>query len=234
MPSMRWRELLGEAAQDIRAVLIDAVGTLIVPVRPVAVAYAEHGRRHGSRLDSAAIAERLPAAFRAADIAQGRSDERIERERWRAIVRHVFDDLDDTAALYEALWAHFSLPESWRLAAGAVELTGDALRSGQAVGVASNFDARLYQVLSGPNQLPSEVVCFISSELGWQKPHLGFFRAIQDRLGLAPRQMLLAGDDWTNDVVGALEAGWQVIWVSPNAPPVRDVAQVTTLADLLD
>jgi putative hydrolase of the HAD superfamily len=229
---MRWRELLGPAAEDIRAVLFDAVGTLITPTTPVAEVYGDVGRRHGSRRDAKDIAARFPAALRAADVSQGRSDERIEFDRWRAVVGHVFDDLPETEALFQELWANFAKPQSWQLVPRSVELLDGLMAAEYAVGVASNFDARLRSVLSGPNRVSEAVKLFISSDLGWQKPHAGYFRAVERALGLSPHELLLIGDDWGNDVCGGQNAGWQTIWVSPTAS--ADTPRVATLAELAD
>ena len=50
---------------------------------------------------------------------------------------------------------------------------------------------------------------FASSELGWRKPAAAFFRAVEQRLGLRPEELLLVGDDPELDVAAALRAGWQ-------------------------
>ncbi len=229
---MRWRELLGPAAENVRAVLFDAVGTLITPTTPVAEVYHDFGRRHGSRLEAKAIAARFPAALRAADVCQGRSDERIEFDRWRAVVAHVFDDLSKTEPLFQELWTHFARPDSWQLVPRSVELLEGLIAGEYVVGVASNFDARLRTVLSGPNRVPAAVKPFISSDLGWQKPHLGYFRSVERALGLSPQEILLVGDDWDNDVCGGRSAGWQAIWVSPKTS--ADTPRVASLAELAE
>ncbi|MDZ4781964.1 MAG: HAD-IA family hydrolase [Planctomycetia bacterium] len=229
---MRWRELLGPAAENVRAVLFDAVGTLITPTTSVAEVYFDFGQRRGSRLETKEIAARFPAALRAAEVCQGRSDERIELDRWRAVVRHVFDDLPETEPLFRELWAHFAEPHSWRLVPRAVELLEGLIAENYLVGVASNFDARLRTVLSGPNRVPAAVNLFISSDLGWQKPHTGYFRGVERALGLSPQELLLIGDDWDNDVCGGRSAGWQTIWVAPTTS--ADSPSVASLAELCD
>src|SRR5207253_3715625 len=51
----------------VRAVVFDAVGTLITPDPPAPAVYAEVGRKFGSRLGVEVIAARFRAAFRAGE-----------------------------------------------------------------------------------------------------------------------------------------------------------------------
>lgn len=225
-----WRELLGDGAKHVRAVLFDAVGTLVTPTPPVADVYHAFGQRHGSERSQPEVAARFRAAFAASASPDGRSDEGRELERWRRIVGEVFDDLHDPAPLFLDLWNHFADPASWRLADGAAEMFA-AVRAAEAVpGVASNFDARLHRVLAG--RLP-ETPIFVSSEVGWQKPHAGFFRAIEQRLGLPPREICLVGDDWEQDILGARHAGWQAIWLGDGDSKISAVARIRSLWELL-
>jgi FMN phosphatase YigB (HAD superfamily) len=63
----------------------------------------------------------------------------------------------------------------------------------------------------------ADVRLFISTELGWSKPALTFFQAIANDMNFAPEAMLMIGDDWHNDVNGALQAGWSAGWLSADA-----------------
>ena len=55
----------GMIPRGVRAVVFDAVGTVIHPDPPAAEVYVEVGRRFGSRLGMADIVGRFAAAFRA-------------------------------------------------------------------------------------------------------------------------------------------------------------------------
>jgi len=82
----------------LRAVLFDAVGTLIRPEPSVATAYAQAGRRHGADLPEDEIGRRFRAALVRQDEIDrvrhaGRTDQEREIERWRGIVADVFAPL---------------------------------------------------------------------------------------------------------------------------------------------
>src|SRR6185436_20808273 len=100
---------------NIRAVLFDAVGTLIYPDPPVAEVYQREAQKLGSKYWVPEIAGRFRAAI-ARHHQGGQTSEELERERWRRIVYDVIDDVDDSQELLLcALWKHFGSASSWRL-----------------------------------------------------------------------------------------------------------------------
>ena len=78
---------------------------------------------------------------------------------------------------------------------------------------------------------------FTARDLGAAKPDLRFFRAMSLRLGCRPEEVVMVGDDYLADVVGAKDAGWQAIWFNPAGAacplvhPSHD-ADVAAMADL--
>lgn len=75
----------------------------------------------------------------------------------------------------------------------------------------------------------------ISAELGFLKPDPGAFEAMQKKLGLFPGELAMVGDSWSDDVEGALSAGWTALWVNRNGKPRPDhppEAELVELADL--
>lgn len=75
----------------------------------------------------------------------------------------------------------------------------------------------------------------LSAELGALKPELAAFEAMQQRLGLFPGNLVMVGDSWSDDVEGALAAGWTAIWVNRQGaprPPHDPDAELLEVADL--
>lgn len=209
---------------SIRAVLFDAVGTLIRPEPKVAAAYLAAARRFG--LAGVLVEDEVSRRFRAAFARQEtldrsadwRTDEPRERRRWERIVAEVFGDAPNWPeigrALFESLWSHFADSGNWAVIDAARQEIDAAREAGLIVGVASNFDARLHPLLAAMPQLGITDNVFVSSELGHRKPSREFFRAIENELGLTPEQLLLIGDDVENDDRAARAAGWQSLLVS--------------------
>jgi putative hydrolase of the HAD superfamily len=222
---------------NVKAILFDAVGTLIHPDPPAAVAYAEVGRRQGSCLEPAEVARRFGAAFareEALDVASGlRTDEERERERWRRIVAEVLEDARDPAACFAELYRHFALPQSWRVAADAAAVLGELARRGYTLGMASNYDQRLRSVVEGLPELQALQHLVISAEVGWRKPAPQFFAAAAARLVLKPNDILYIGDDLVNDLEGARAAGSAALLFDPGGEAPDIPERVGRLTEVL-
>lgn len=204
---------------SVRVVLFDAVGTVIRPDPSVARAYHHAGCRHGSKMTVEEIHLRFREALAAQEAidrqqAAWRTSEDRERDRWRAIVRHVFDDLPRQDALFDDLWDHFAAPAHWALFEDVAACWPRLAQRGLAIGLASNFDARLHGIRRALPPLDACRAVFVSSELGHRKPGEGFFRAIERHLGCRPDELLLIGDDPVNDHAAARAAGWHAALVA--------------------
>jgi putative hydrolase of the HAD superfamily len=222
----------------IRAVFFDAVGTLIHPEPSAAEVYARVGQSLGSRLDVANIAARFSAAFRRQEeIDRDRgwsTNEAREVARWRAIVAEVLDDVSDPESCFDAHFTHFRRHEAWRCDPDAAATLAGLDAKGYVLGLASNFDSRLENVLAGLPPLRPLRHVVISSLVSWRKPAPQFFRRLVDVAGLAPGQILYVGDDYENDYVGASNAGLQVLLLDPRGEePIPSDARLHRLSDLL-
>jgi putative hydrolase of the HAD superfamily len=220
----------------IRAVFFDAVGTLIHPEPPAPVAYYHVGQRFGSKLDPKTIAERFWRAFQEQEELDrsrgGRTDEERERQRWQATVGAVLNDVSDADACFRELFAHFARPSVWRVAEDVPAVLEGLARRGCVLGICSNFDRRLREVVAGLPELAPLSHLVISSEIGWKKPAPEFFRVLSEVTELPPQEILVVGDDPVNDVEGARAAGLAALLYDPrNRQPDRQ--RITRLADLL-
>lgn len=220
----------------VRAVVFDAVGTLIHPEPPAAEVYAEVGRRHGSRLDVEEIRRRHRAAFAAEEARDRggglRTSEERERRRWRTIVATVLSDVADADCCFRELFEHFRRPRSWRCEPGAGRILTTLKGLGLAVGLASNYDRRLLDVVAGLPELAALEHVVISSQIGWRKPSPNFFEAVRAAIGRPAGEIIYVGDDPQNDYAGAREAGMSAVLFGAGAA-ADGVHRVERLDDLL-
>jgi putative hydrolase of the HAD superfamily len=232
------------AKSNIAAVLFDAVGTLIYADPPVAEVYRSIAANYGSQRSTADIRERFRAPMSADSSTESPSilhrpttSEALELERWRRIVSDVIDDIPtaDREPLFNSLWQHFAQPQSWRLFDDVASVWEPLQDRGYRLGIASNFDSRLRTVAAGLLPLSRCDTWFISSELGLSKPDPRFFRAAEQQIPLKPSQILLIGDDWTNDILGGQAAGWSTVWLDRSSvpTPMPHIAKLTELLSLL-
>ncbi|HJW08775.1 MAG TPA: HAD family hydrolase [Holophagaceae bacterium] len=118
-------------------------------------------------------------------------------------------------------------PESLEALAGTRELARLGLLSNT-----QSFDLGLMDRL---DLSPYFRIRGLSAELGALKPEAAAFEAMQRRLGLFPGDLVMVGDSWTDDVEGALAAGWTAIWVNREGRPRPDHdpdAELLEVADL--
>lgn len=244
----------------VKAVLFDAVGTLIYSDPTVPEAYARIGQRHGSSLSPREIATRFRRAYEGSEWTGGESahrdivratpvagschrpatDHAKERARWKRIVAEVFDDVSTPdGALFQDLWDHFADSRSWSLFDDVMPVWDHLQIRNRLVGVASNFDDRITSVCRGIPALDRCQHLFWSAEVGYPKPSPHFFGEVQRRLHLPPGQILLVGDDPVNDFYGAQAAGWHALLLDRTggggAQPVRphDAYRIRSLTELL-
>ncbi len=241
---------------QVRAVLLDAVGTLMRPEPPVAVAYHAAGRRFGSRLSQQEIAERFQIAFNKQEASDCRlldapakacaandspfvrraTDEQHERRRWQCIVADVFHDVEDAGGeLFEVLWNHFAQSKHWSLFDDVASTWRDLQRRGLTIGIASNFDQRLVNICCEMEPLNHCRHIFWSADIGYPKPRREFFHTVAQRLELTPEQILLVGDSRENDYLGAQAAGWHALLLDRASGQSHDgtISSLTSLCSML-
>jgi putative hydrolase of the HAD superfamily len=220
------------APEPIRAVLLDALGTLIELERPWPHLVDELAAR------GVVVGEDDARAAMLAEMAYYRAhhDEAVDwaalkdlRRRCAAVVQEQLQTalpLDDVLdALLGAIRfrAYPEVPDVLaRLRAGGARLA-----------VVSNWDVSLHDVLERTGLRPLVDAVVISAELGVAKPDPAIFRAALDRLGAAADSAVHVGDSLEHDVAGARAAGLEAVLVARNgaaAPDgVRTVASLTEL-----
>jgi len=236
---------------SLRAVTLDAAGTLIDVAEPVGETYARTAAHHGIALVGSETERRFREAFAAAPPlafpgVPRRQLADAERAWWRALVRAAFGDASTSADFercFAELFDHFAQPRAWRVHPDAPDALVALRRRRLALGVVSNFDRRLRGVLDGlgVGRLVDAVVP--STEVGAAKPDPAIFHAAAAVLGVRPEETLHAGDAPATDVAGARAAGLEAVLVDragrhPASPfdtcVVRSLAELPMLVDRLD
>lgn len=233
--------------RPIRWIAFDLVETLVFPDPPVARVYASVARRYGSQLREEDVRKRFGAEFRRNDTAEVKgagdwgsadwltTDEERERCRWEGIVSRVLDDVAEPEKCFSELFAWFGGPLAWALYSDVPEGLRRCAAAGYRLALASNFDARLHSVCDGHPELASIALRVVSSEAGYRKPSGRFYRALVEAAGCQPHEMLMVGDDETNDLRGARAAGLYAVRLDRGGGGRESgvVGSLVELADLL-
>ena len=75
---------------------------------------------------------------------------------------------------------------------------------------------------------------FISEEMGFQKPDKEIFHAAQTKASIKPEACMMIGDDFGNDIEGALNAGWKAVYLTQRKKRIKhtDMYQIYNLTEL--
>ena len=217
---------------EVRAVLLDALGTL-VELQPPAPRLQRLLR--GSGVD---VSEEQAAAGFAAEIAyyldhhlDGSDPERLERLRDRCAdeMRRALGvpGLDHAAARRAMLGALEFTPYS-----DVIPALGELRERGIVLVIASNWDCSLPEWLrpTGILELVDGVVT--SAEVGAAKPDPRVFERALAVAGVEPGAALHVGDKVDNDLEGAAAAGVRGVLVQREGEPPSGVEAIRSLREL--
>jgi len=221
------------AGARLRAVLFDAVGTLIELREPVGETYSRLAAEYGARVPAGRLEEAFarcraaakPLVFPGEALARA---EVLEREGWRRLVDDTFRSADGASlprpfdAFFARLFEHYAGREAWALRPGARETLLTLRSRGLATGIVSNFDQRLRRVLRELDVHHLFHAIVLPADVGAAKPDRAIFDAALKRLGLGGDQVAYVGDHAALDIEAARCAGLRAV----------DVGSLATLADL--
>ncbi len=180
-----------------------------------------------------------PPAFQVEDPGEIK---RCERLWWFDVVHNVFyrvgmfERFDD---FFEEVFRRFDGPELWQLYPETLDVLQDLRRRGLELGIVSNFDTRLFNVLRGLKLDEYFETVTISSLSRAAKPAPGIFQLALEKHALDPGEALHVGDSLRDDVMGATRAGLRGVWLDrsgeqPAALPAGagEAPRITSLCDL--
>lgn len=201
-----------------RVIFLDAVGTLFGVKGSVGAIYADLAQRHGIEADPVSLNQAFFRAFKAApEMAFPDADPATVPEQeyrwWRVIAQQTFsstgvlDRFVDFDSFFADLYAHFATPEPWVVYPDVTSALERWRRRGIALGVISNFDTRLYQVLEELNLAPYFSSVTLCAEAGAAKPDPLIFATALQKHRCDASQAWHVGDSKTDDAEGANAAG---------------------------
>jgi putative hydrolase of the HAD superfamily len=216
-----------------KAILLDALGTLVALEPPATLLRGELARRFDVHV-SEAEAERAIAAeiaYYRAHLDEGRDAESLAdlRARCAEVVRAALPPAAiDPAAMTEVLLASLR----FRAFEDVAPALAAARRRGRRLVVVSNWDVSLNEVLErlGLARLLDGVVT--SAAAGARKPAPAIFARALAVAGVGPGEAVHVGDSLDEDVAGARAAGIEPILIRREPADGAPVRTIETLAEL--
>ncbi len=224
-------------------VFLDAGDTLLAPYPTFERRFLAVAEEHGERHDVAAVEAAIAATARRAIWPTDWTDPATQRSFWSGFYMDVFAELGFTDAarrveLAEAMYAVFSDPATYKLFDDVRPALAALAERGLQLGVISNFEPWLRDVLrlEGVEELFGVVA--ISGVLGVAKPDPAIFRAALAEAGAAPSSAIHVGDQLTTDVDGARAVGITPVLIDRfdrradvGVLRVRDLVELVALID---
>ncbi|KAJ9184977.1 hypothetical protein P3X46_004659 [Hevea brasiliensis] len=217
------RSLYGEITH--KALLVDAVGTLVVPSQPMAQIYRKIGEKYGVEYSEDEILYRYRRAY---EQPWGRSRLRYVndgRPFWQFIVSSSTGCSD--SQYFEELYNYYTTEKAWHLCDPDAEKVFKAIRkAGVKLAVVSNFDTRLRPLLQALNCDHWFDAVAVSAEVAAEKPNPTIFLKACEILGVKPEDAVHVGDDRRNDIWGARDAGCDAWLWGSDVHSFKEVAQM--------
>jgi len=220
----------------LKVITFDAGNTLIRLSRPVGVIYAAVAKRFGAELNAIDLEHGFRAAWktvpRLPDLPGPRPDD--GRTWWRDVVIQTLEnaraEVEPFDGFFDAVYQEFSVPGVWRLEPGALELLQDLRQAGFRLGIISNFDLRLREILKHVGVLDLFEQIVVSSQVGAEKPSPRIFEEALRRFAVEPAELLHVGDEEKAEGDGARALGIQAFILGFAGSGLRGLRQRVGLA----
>lgn len=128
-------------------------------------------------------------------------------------------DPADSALIEEVtqwLWTEQPRENLWRKpVAGMFELVADLAAAGITLGIISNSEGKIAELVRELGIAEHFDVIADSGVIGIEKPDPRIFQFAAERLGVPTEALIHVGDAWEADVVGALGVGARAVWFAP-------------------
>ena len=227
----------------INTIFFDAADTLFYIREGLGDTYAGVARKHGAQdPDPDDIKKAFVKAFRSAPpLAFGdASDEErkeLEKEYWKSIVEEVYNEV----GMFEGFHTHFDelfevfRSDAWELFPETTELLEKLKKADLKLGIISNFDSRVYDVMNDLGIGGYFDTIIISSEAGYAKPHSRIFKLALQKSGASAHECIHVGDDLNNDFHSPRTVGIKALLLDREGQneAIGERNRISTLTEIL-
>jgi putative hydrolase of the HAD superfamily len=233
-----------KVTSDLCVIFFDAAGTLIETRNSVGEIYGRVAREFGFEAEPRVLQQNFTRSFRRQPplaFPAGTPEEalvELEKGWWRNLVREVFDGLGSFPRFdqfFDEIFERFRGREFWRVYDDVAPALTELKRRGLKLGVISNFDSRLYDVLRVCDLDRFFDSVHVSTRVGAAKPDAAIFRAALNHYAIEAREAWHVGDSLRDDVEGASAIGVNAVLLDRHNRFAENAAaaRITTLEQLI-
>jgi len=224
-----------------KAVFFDVGGTLLRVYPSVGEVYARHARAYGFDGSAQALNKQFSVEWKNLGGLEGLGKKKgpaVEKEFWRTLVRQTFEPFGGLKN-FDAYFAHiydvFRDASSWRVYEDVLEsgILNTLKNRGIVLGVISNWDSRLPQILKNTGLAEYFQFILASTVVGSAKPDAGIFEEALRLSGIPADQACHIGDEVHTDFEGARNAGLHAILIDRKGGPHRVTPQIKSFRELV-
>lgn len=232
-----------------KVIFLDAVGTLFGVRDSVGFQYAKVAADFGVELDAEAINQAFYHSFKSAPPMAflGLAPTEIaiaEYQWWLALAEQTFSITGDLRKyadfehFFKILYAYFAKADPWFIYPEAIATLTAWRNQGITLGILSNFDSRIYAVLTALQLDQYFDSITISTEAGAAKPYRLIFEKALAKHNLSANSAWHIGDSFAEDYQGASAVGITAFWLNrdqqtSHSPEKQSAATIFLLSDLL-
>ena len=218
---------------SIKAIFLDAVGTLFYLTRTVGEHYAVVGDEIGLKLNADKLNAAFYSAWKQMPLRQAIDGPRENDDKgwWHALMNLVLEKAApgtgelDADNFFEVAYERFAEAGVWELYPDVIDVL-ERLCAFFQLAIVSNFDGRLRVILERLGIAKYFGRVFLSSEMGADKPDPEIFRRALKLLDLRPSEVLHVGDDPERDWRAAAGAGLSVFQLDRKKNSLQDIFRI--------
>lgn len=234
---------MANEASKVRVIFFDAAGTLLEVRGSVGEIYSRLAGQYGLEADAEQLQQNFARWFRLQPpmaFPGGMQSEKLlelEKDWWRNLVRAVFSDFgafQHFDEFFEDIFEQFRGGERWKVYEDVKPTLKELKRRGFRLGVISNFDSRLVDLLRVCELDQFFDSVHVSTQVGAAKPDPAIFQVALQAHNIEPHQAWHIGDSPREDVEGAAVAGLQAVLLDRQSlyPDNLHVPRLTSLCQL--
>jgi len=208
-----------------KVIFFDAMGTLFDLNTSVGEIYQKFALKYGVKVDLEALNNAFSISFKSASpLAFKVADLEIIKQQefnwWKNVVEITFsqisplENFSDFTGFFREIYTYFGTKEPWYIFSDVIPTLEKCQNQGIQLGIISNFDTRLNQVLNHLNLADYFDTITISSVAGFAKPDQNIFKLALKKHDFPAQQTLHIGDSIIEDYHGAKNTGINSFWLN--------------------
>ena len=203
-----------------KLVTFDATNTIIRLSRPLGEQYSLAAKKFGLSLTAApqVLHNHFKSVMKASQPNYGRSLGMTAKEWWKRVVHETFaragcPDAQRVDVVFEHLYEEYSKSHMWRVFPEVPDLLQRLCEKKTTLGVVSNFDDRLEQLLVSLQLRRYFAFVLTGYETGFEKPSLDMFRMALREANCDAGDALHVGDSFSHDYCPAMSLGIKALLI---------------------